>query len=85
MSAYRSNGGTLVPLAALHMTQQSPLLLDTEKVKLFADLMKNGHEFPPVEVSKEGEVYTLWQGYHRQQASYQCGFTHIPVKIVQMP
>jgi hypothetical protein len=85
MSAYCSNEGTLVPLESLRMTKQPPLLLDREKVERFASHMKQGLEFPPVEVSKEGEFYTLWQGYHRQQASHQCGFTHIPVKIIPMP
>jgi hypothetical protein len=74
-----------VPLTALRMTQQSLLLLQPEKVELFADLMKGGHEFPPVQVSKKGEVYVLWNGYHRQQASVRCLFTHIPVEIVPMP
>ncbi len=71
MSAYRSNGGTLVPLTALRMTQQPPLFLQREKVELFADLMKKGHKFPPVLVRKEGEVYILLEGYHRQQASHR--------------
>jgi hypothetical protein len=83
MSAYRSNGGTLVPLTALRMTHQRPVLLQPEKIKRFADLMKKGHEFPPVLVREEGEAYELFDGYHRQQASHQCSFTHIPVEITR--
>jgi hypothetical protein len=63
----------LVPRAALRVTRQSRLLLDSEKVELFANLMK------------EGEVYQLWDGYHRQQASCRCSFTHIPVEFIRMP
>ena len=85
MSAYRSKGVTLVPLTALRMTFQSPLLLQPDKVELFADLMKKGREFPPVQVRKDGEAYELLDGYHRQQASHRCSFTHIPVEIIQMP
>jgi ParB-like nuclease domain len=85
MSAYRSKGTTLVPITALRMTFQPPLFLQRDKVELFADLMKNGHEFPPVQVRKDGEGYQLLDGYHRQQASHQCSFTHIPVEIIQMP
>jgi len=84
MSAYRSNGGTLVPLTALRLWGQSPLLLESEKVERFTDSMRQGHEFPPVQVRKEGEIYHLQDGYHRQQASYQCSFTHIPVEIIGM-
>jgi hypothetical protein len=86
MSAYRCEGGTLVPMTSLRMTFQSPLLLEPEKVKRYADLMKNGHAFPPVQVRKvDGDAYELLQGYHRQQASHQCSFTHIPVDIIPMP
>jgi hypothetical protein len=85
MSAYRSEGGTLVPMASLRMTFQQPLLLDAEKAKRYADLMQKGHAFPPVQVRKvDGDAYELLQGYHRQQASHQCSFTHIPVDIIQI-
>ena len=70
-----------MPLTALRMTQQSPLLLQPAKVELFADLMKKGCEFPPVLVHEDGGAYHLLDGYHRQQASHQCSFTHIPVNI----
>lgn len=85
MSAYRSKEGTLVPLTALRLWGQSPLLLEAEKVKRFAHSMKQGQEFRPVQVRKEGEIYHLLDGYHRQQASHQCSFTHIPVEIIAMP
>lgn len=85
MSAYRSEGGTLVPMTSLRMTFQSPLYLGPEKVKRYADLMRKGCAFPPVEVRKVGDdAYELLQGHHRQQASHQCSFTHIPVVIIQM-
>jgi hypothetical protein len=85
MSAYSSKAGILVPLTALRLHGQSPLLLEDAKVKRFADAMRRGDEFPPVQVHKEGEVFHLLDGYHRQQASHQCSFTHIPVEIVRMP
>jgi len=75
----------LVPLSALRMSFQSPLLLDPDKVEVFANLMKKGEEFPPVKVRKDGNAYELLEGYHRQQASHRCHFTHIPVEIVEMP
>jgi ParB-like chromosome segregation protein Spo0J len=85
MSAYICKRGTLVPLSALRMSFQSPLLLDPNKVTAFANFMRKGEEFPPVTVRKDGNAYELLDGYHRQQASHQCVFTHIPVEIVEMP
>jgi ParB-like nuclease domain len=85
MSAYHSKGGTSVSLTSLRLTFQRPLLLNPEKVKHFSDLMRLGHEFPPVQVRRDGQAYELLDGYHRQQASHQCSFTHIPVEIIQMP
>lgn len=83
MSAYRSKGGTLVPLTSLRLTFQMPLLLEPAKAQHFADLMSNGQEFPPVQVRKTaGEAYELLDGHHRQRASHLCSFTHIPVEIM---
>jgi ParB-like chromosome segregation protein Spo0J len=84
LSAYRSEGGTLVPMTSLRMTFQPPLLRQPEKIERFADLMRKGQPFPPVQVRKNGDGYQLLDGYHRQQASHQCSFTHIPVDIIQM-
>jgi len=47
MSAYRSNGGTLVPLTALRLTQ--PLLyLQPETVARYVDRMQKGCEIAPI-------------------------------------
>jgi len=67
------------------MTFQSPLYLQADKVDDFAARMKKGEEFPPVEVRVDGNAYELLNGYHRQQASHRCSFTHIPVEIVKLP
>ncbi len=82
MSAYRSNGKTLVPLTALHRVTQPPLLMQPEKVECFADLMRKGCEFAPVLVrEEEGGIYVVFDGHHRTAASRHCSFTHIPVII----
>jgi ParB-like nuclease family protein len=88
MSAYRSNGGTLVPLAEVRVdaTWQSPLYLEDEKVKRFVDLMQKGCELPPIKVSeKQGGCYVVREGHHRFVASQKCSFTHIPVEIIPRP
>jgi hypothetical protein len=80
-TAYRSNGGTLVPLTAL---RQNILHYDNKRIQRYVDLMQKGHEIDPIEVSDDaGGVYTVWQGHHRKVASERCGFTHIPVVVIQ--
>jgi hypothetical protein len=48
MTAYRSNEGTLVPLEKVRPKPgwQGPHLLDEEKAKRMADLMRKETEFP---------------------------------------
>ena len=84
MSAYRSNGGTLVSLKEVRLKPgwQPLLLLQDEKVKCFVDLMQKDCEFAPIQVEeKEGGFYIVLDGHHRFVASHQCSFTHIPVDI----
>jgi hypothetical protein len=88
MTAYRSNGGTLVPLTEVHPKPgwQPVLLLQEEKVKCLVDLMmRKASEFEPIQVQKtEDGHYMVLDGYHRFAASQQCLFTHIPVQIVKL-
>jgi ParB-like nuclease family protein len=87
MSAYRSNGGTLVPLAEVRLKPgwQSILLLEDKKVKCFVDLMQKDCEFAPIQVQeKEGGFYFVLDGHHRFVASQRCSFTHIPVDITPL-
>jgi ParB-like nuclease domain len=86
MSAYRSNGGTLVLLTALRGVTQRPLYLQEEKVNCFVDLMQKDCELPPIQVQdKDGGFYVVLDGHHRFAASQRCLFTHIPVEIIRMP
>jgi ParB-like nuclease family protein len=86
MSAYRSNGGTLVPLTAVRSVTQGPLYLQDDKVNCFVDLMQKDCEFPPIQVQEiEGGFYKVLNGHHRFAASHRCSFTHIPVEIIGMP
>jgi ParB-like chromosome segregation protein Spo0J len=88
MSAYRSNGGTLVPLSRVRPKPdwQSPLHLREETIKSYVDLMQKGSEVAPTEVQEEKDgSYLILNGYHRFVASKRCSFTHIPVEIIPLP
>jgi ParB-like chromosome segregation protein Spo0J len=88
MSAYRSNGGTLVPLTEIRVnaTWQPILYLEDEKIKCLVDLMQKDCEFAPIQVQeKERGFYIVLDGHHRFVASQRCSFTHVPVEIVRMP
>jgi len=47
-------------------TQQRPL--DESTVNKYVDLMRDGVEFPPVEIIFDGRSYWLWDGFHRYRA-----------------
>jgi ParB-like nuclease domain len=88
MTAYRSNGGTLVPLerVCLKPGWQGPQFLDNEKVKCLADLMRKGEtEFPPIQVEETKDWFLVLDGHHRFLASRECSFTHIPVEVQVAP
>jgi hypothetical protein len=83
MNAYRSNGGTLVPLEKVSVKPgwQGPQFFSEEKAKCFADLMQNDTAFPPIEVQETNDGFWVLNGIHRLSASRKCSFTHIPVEI----
>jgi ParB-like chromosome segregation protein Spo0J len=84
MTAYQSNGGTLVPLEKIGIKPgwQRLQFFDEEKVKRLADLMRKKTEFPPIQVEKTKDGFLVLDGLHRLSASRQCLFTHIPVQVV---
>jgi hypothetical protein len=87
-TAYRSNGGTLVPLKEVRIdaTWQPPLYTNEERVKYYVDLMQKNCEVLPIQVSEKRDgYYVVREGHHRFVASQRCSFTHIPVAIIPMP
>lgn len=48
-------------------TQQRALSLET--IENYLGLMKDGEEFPPVEVVFDGKDYWLWDGFHRLECA----------------
>ena len=77
-----------MPLTAVRINAewQRPLLINDETVKSYVDRMQRGCDIPPIEVSeREDGFYDIKNGHHRFKASHQCSFTHISVKIIEMP
>lgn len=52
---------------------QTRVRLDQECIDDYAKAMKDGAEFPPVDVFKEGDIYMLVDGFHRHAARIKSG------------
>jgi predicted RNA-binding Zn-ribbon protein involved in translation (DUF1610 family) len=68
----RTDGGT-----------QSRFKIDQPTVDDYADAMKAGDQFPPLDVYYDGEVYWLADGFHRLHAALQIGRETITVDVKQ--
>lgn len=49
----------------------------------YAESMKAGQIFPPVEVVFDGENYWLWDGFHRRSAAIQAGIEQLSVNVTE--
>lgn len=52
-------------------------------VEDYAQAMKEGQPFPPLDVVWDGETYWLWDGYHRKKAAEQIEMAEINVKVTE--
>jgi hypothetical protein len=50
-------------------------------VEDYAQAMKDGQIFPPLDVVFDGDIYWLWDGYHRRKAAEQIGLDEINVRV----
>ena len=84
MTAYRSNGGVLVPVTSVRLSQ--PILyFEEDKLVRLVNLMKKGCELPPIQVQEQDcGFYQVFDGHHRLAASHRCAFTEIPAEIVRV-
>ena len=60
-------------------TQQRPV--DDDVVKRYAALMKDGVEFPPVDLVQDGTTHYLTDGFHRVQAAIKLGKKYIEANV----
>jgi hypothetical protein len=59
----------ILPMSLVELsggTQQRPL--DQSTVDKYVDLMRDGLDFPPVEIIFDGKCHWLWDGFHRYRA-----------------
>jgi N6-adenosine-specific RNA methylase IME4 len=52
-------------------------------VEDYAQAMKEGQIFPPLDVVFDGETYWLWDGFHRCKAAEQIGLTEINIRVTK--
>jgi hypothetical protein len=57
--------------------------IDSQAVEEYAEAMRGGEVFPPVEVFQDGAAYLLGDGFHRVEAAYLAGFTEIEANVRQ--
>lgn len=60
-------------------TQQRPV--DDDVMRRYAAMMKDGSEFPPVEIITDGKSNFLWDGFHRYFAALKLGKKYIEANI----
>lgn len=70
IDAIRLDGGT-----------QTRGWMDQDNVADYAELMKNGVVFPPVQIIYDGENYWLTDGFHRVSAAKKAGIADIAADI----
>lgn len=69
-SLQANNSKMLIPLHAIRTdggTQTRPALIE-ESVQGCMDRMRATDDLPPVEVVQEGDIYWLWDGFHREES-----------------
>ena len=72
----------LIPIVDLDKTgTQVRAEHDEEVIASYAELMRDGVAFPPVEVVWDGENPILADGFHRTEATLRAGFTTIQAKV----
>jgi ParB-like chromosome segregation protein Spo0J len=55
--------------------------LRQQQIKSYADDMRAGMVYPPVEVVYDGQEYWLWDGFHRVHASRLLGLSDIDANV----
>lgn len=62
---------------------QSRVELDQDVIYEYAQLMKGGHEFPPILVVFDGASYWLVDGFHRRWAAVEAKVTRLKFRVVE--
>ena len=60
---------------------QSRVSLDEAVIEEYAEEMKKGDRFPPIDVYFDGEDYYVADGFHRVKAAIKAGFDEINARV----
>lgn len=60
---------------------QSRVSLDENVINEYAEAMKNGDEFPPIDVYRDGDDNYVADGFHRVKGAIKAGLTEFKAKI----
>ncbi len=60
---------------------QSRVSLDEAVIEEYAEAMRKGDRFPPIDVYFDGEDYYVADGFHRVRAAIKAGFDEINAKV----
>jgi hypothetical protein len=57
--------------------------IENEVVEEYIATAEEGTKFPPLEVVFDGEVYWLWDGFHRYEMYKRCGEQEVECNVVE--
>lgn len=74
---------TMIKISDLILSEevQSRVSLDENVINEYAEAMKNGDEFPPIDVYKDGDDNYVADGFHRVKGAIKAGLTEFKAKI----
>ena len=82
MTGYVRGGKTTrLPISAISLEFQDPECLDVEKVWKYKERARSGELLMPVHVYCDGEVYRLFDGFHRLTALQELGVNEVDAEI----
>jgi hypothetical protein len=71
---------SIVDLRATAETQPRTTI-STTTVEEYAEAMRDGAKFPPLEIVSDGTTGWIWDGFHRLGAYQAIGATHVEVNV----
>lgn len=72
-----------IQLVTVHPQCQSRVAILESDVDEYAELMKEGVEFPPISVKHDGQTYFVYDGFHRFFAAKKIGKASIACNVEQ--
>jgi cell division septation protein DedD len=85
LDAAETNTAVWLPVGEIRLDggTQPRARLNEKVIAEYAEDMREGAEFPPVDVFYDGEVYWLADGYHRVSAAIEAGLTEVAATVHQ--